>query len=81
MLFHILGRKLWVVVISSYLTSWGEGASLALVGYPSSDGVAIKMPYEVDVFIDELRTPSFPIGLVKTESSFIVRSVETGLGR
>ena len=31
------------------LTSWGEGASLALVGYPSSDGVTIKMPYGVDV--------------------------------
>ena len=81
MLFHILGRKFWVVVISSYLTSWGEGASLALVGYPSSDGVVIKMPYEGDDFIDQLRTPSFPIGLVKTESGFIVRSVETGLGR
>ena len=24
---------------------------------------------------------TFPIGLVKTESGFIVRSVETGLGR
>ena len=31
-------------------------------------------------YIDQLRTPSFPIGLVKTESG-IVRSVETGLGR
>ena len=31
------------------LTSWGEGASLALVGHPSSDGVTIKMPYGVDV--------------------------------
>ena len=31
--------------------------------------------------INQLRTPSFPIGLVKTESGFIVRSVETGLGR
>ena len=39
------------------------------------------MPYGVDVFIDQLRTPSFPIGLAKTESGFIVRSVETGLGR
>ena len=29
----------------------------------------------------EPRTPSFPIRLVKTESCFIVRSVETGLGR
>ena len=32
-------------------------------------------------YIDQPRTPSFAIGLVKTESDFIVRSVETGLGR
>ena len=32
-------------------------------------------------YIDQLHTPPFPIGLVKTESGFIVRSVETGLGR
>ena len=32
-------------------------------------------------YIDQLRTTSFPIGLVKTESGFIVRSVKTGLGR
>ena len=32
-------------------------------------------------YIDQLRTPSFPIGLVKTEYGFIVRSVETGSGR
>ena len=31
------------------LTSWAEGASLALVGHSSSDGVTIKMPYGVDV--------------------------------
>ena len=31
------------------LTSCREGASLALVEHPSSDGVTIKMPYEVDV--------------------------------
>ena len=29
----------------------------------------------------QLRTQSFPIGLVKTESVFITRSVETGLRR
>ena len=63
------------------LTSLGEGASLALVGNPSSDGVMIKMPYGVDVLHYQLRTQSFPIGLVKTETDFIVRSVETGLGR
>ena len=32
-------------------------------------------------YIDQSCTPSFPIGLVKTESEFIVRSVETDLGR
>ena len=32
-------------------------------------------------YIHQLRTLSFPIGLVDTESGFIVRSVETGLGR
>ena len=32
-------------------------------------------------YIDQLCTPSFPIGLVKTEPAFIVRSVKTGLGR
>ena len=31
------------------LTSWEEGASLALVGDPSSDGFMIKIPYGVDV--------------------------------
>ena len=30
---------------------------------------------------DQPRTPHFPIGLVKTESDFIVRSVEAGLVR
>ena len=32
-------------------------------------------------YIDQLRILSFPIGFVKTESGFIVRSAETGLGR
>ena len=31
------------------LASWGEGASLALVGHPSSDGITTKIPYGVDV--------------------------------
>ena len=32
-------------------------------------------------YINQSCTPSFPIALVKTKSDFIVRSVETGLGR
>ena len=32
-------------------------------------------------YIDEPHTPSFPIGLIKTVSDFIVRSAETDLGR
>ena len=31
-------------------------------------------------YIDQLCTPSFPIRLVKTESGFIVGSVEIGVG-
>ena len=64
------------------LTSWGEGASLALIGHPSSKNITIKIPYRVDVlFIDKSRTSFFPIGLVKTESDSIVRSVKSGLER
>ena len=36
---------------------------------------------QIFYYIDQPRTPSFPIGLVKTESDFIVRLVETALGR
>ena len=32
-------------------------------------------------YINQSGTPSFPIGLVKTKSDFMVRSAETGLGR
>ena len=32
-------------------------------------------------YIDQPRTTSFPIGLGKTKSDFVVRSVWTGLGR
>ena len=66
-------------VNQSYLM-W-EGASLALVGHPSSDGVIIKIPYGVDVLLHQPASYQFLIGLIKTESDFIVRSVDTGLGR
>ena len=33
------------------LTSWGEGASLVLVGHPSSEGVTIRIPYGVIVLL------------------------------
>ena len=58
------------------VTVWGEGASLALVGPSYNDAVTIKVSYGVNKC---LCTPSIPIGLVKTESDFIVRSVETVL--
>ena len=63
------------------ITSWGEGASLALVGHPSSDGVMIKMLYEVDVLHQPASHTPFPTRLGKTESGFMIRSVENGLGR
>ena len=39
--------------------SWGEGASLALVSHPSSDGVTIKMPYRADVLNRPASHPIF----------------------
>ena len=54
------------------LTLRGQSASL-VYGHPSSDGVTIRIPCVVDVL--------FPIGLVKTESDFIVRSVKIDLSR
>ena len=41
------------------LTSWGEGASLALVGNPSSDGFMIKMPYGLDILHPPVSDPIF----------------------
>ena len=32
-------------------TSWGEDASLALVGHPFSDAVTIEIPYGVDILL------------------------------
>ena len=63
-------------------TSWEEGASLALVGHP-----LVMVPQQIYLlewmfyYTDQHYTPSFPLGLVKYESDFIVKSVETGLGR
>ena len=44
-------------------------------------GITIKMSYGVDVLHQPAPNPFFSIGLVESESGFIVTSVETGLGR
>ena len=63
-------------------TKWGESASLALVGHASSDSVTIKIPDRINVLLHQPALhPIFPIGLIKTESDFIVRSVETDFER
>ena len=41
-----------LVSSSVCVTSWGEGASLALVGHPSSDVIRIKTPYGVDALLN-----------------------------
>ena len=64
------------------LTSWGEGAFLALVGHPSSDGVTIKILHGVEVLLHWPASHTiFPIVQVKNEFDFIVRLVETCLRR
>ena len=54
-------RDMYTVLVCSRasLTSWGEGASLVLVGHPSSDGITIKMPYGVDVLHRPASHPIF----------------------
>ena len=42
-LFHLETLKYWVAVQRVSLTSWGEGASLASVGHPSSDAITMKI--------------------------------------
>ena len=63
LLFITLNKYLftWPGMVSSgaSFTSCGEGASLALVGHPSGDGVTVKMPYGVDVLLH--RPASHPI--------------------
>ena len=54
--------RLWntgLVSSGASLTSWGEDASLALVGNPSSDGITIKIPYGVDVWHQPALHPIF----------------------
>ena len=49
---HEKTLRLWntgLVSSRASFTSWGEGASLALVGDLFSDGVTMKMSYGVDV--------------------------------
>ena len=62
-IFSVSGTsRLWntgLVSSGASLTSWGEGASLALVGHPSSDGATIKMPYRVDVLHRPASHPIF----------------------
>ena len=78
-------NEIYTGLVSSRVsyTSWGEGASLALAGHPTTDGITIKILYRVDVLLHQQPAfhPFFSYWLVKTKSDFIVRSVETGLGR
>ena len=59
-----------------------RSGSLALVEHSSSVAVTIKIPYEVDVLLHwPAYHPILSYGLVKIESDFIMRLVETGLGK
>ena len=44
-------RESGLVSSRDSFTSWGEGASLTLVDYPSSEGVTVKIPYGIDVLL------------------------------
>ena len=57
--FSLRHQNTGLVSSMASLTSRGEGASLALVGHPSSYGVMIKMFYEVDVLHQPALHPMF----------------------
>ena len=59
--------KYWVgIQWDQSITSWGESASLVLVGHPSSDGVTIEIPYGVDVLLSTSLAPHlFLLGWLK----------------
>ena len=74
--------KYWVGAQWGQSYLMGRRCLFSLGGHPSSDGVTMKILFGVDVYcINQLRSPFFPVGLVKTESDFLVRSVETGFWR
>ena len=94
--FNVLGskksksnqEKLGWCPIGVSLTSWVEGASLALVGHPSFDSVknknaTIKITLwgKYSFTLTSLAPRLFLLGLVKTKFYFIIRSVETDLWR
>ena len=54
------------------LTLWGGGASLALVGHLSSDGVTIKMRYGVDVLHQPASHSLFLLGWVKLNLALLL---------
>ena len=51
--------KYWVAIQRGQFYLMGEGASLSLVDYPSSNGVTIKMPYGVNVLHRPASHPVF----------------------
>ena len=62
------------------LILWGEGASLALVGCPSSDGDTIKIPYGVDVFTTStsLSPYLFLLGWLKLNPTLLLAQLRLG---
>ena len=52
-------RNTGLVFSGASLTLWGEGASLALAGNPSSNGAMINMPYGVVVLHRPASHPIF----------------------
>ena len=63
------------------LTSWGEDASLALIGLPSSNGVMIKIPYGVDVLlIDQPRTQIVILGWLKLNLTLFLDQLRLAYG-
>ena len=81
----ILYINIYFLLIYIFFFNWlphGELSGTIMKRCLFSLGWPIKIPYGVDVLLRRPAShPIFPIGLVKTETNFIVRSAETDLGR
>ena len=65
-----------LVSSGAILTPWGEGASLALVGDPSSDEGTIKMLYGVDNLYQPALHPSlFLLGWLKLNVALLLNQL------
>ena len=62
------------------LTSWGEGASLALVRHPSSNSIVTKIPFVVDVLLHQPASHIFLLRWLKLNLILLLDQLKPAYG-